>query len=238
MIVANMASFPSRANNTLQEAIGSVSRQVDIVNLCLNEFSEIPRWLAMQTNVNAFIPEKDYKDVGKFVRKPDANDEVFYVDDDINYPRDYVDYLRSVADVYEELSPIVGLHGVIYSDTFNGQPLSRNVFSFRTRLSNSRVVNQLGTGTVYCKGWQCPDLDYMSGSEKFVDVRFAIHAQANGWPLICAARDAKWMGDLEAGDSIFENFTNKWPLNVTREVQSIAGYGQLPLEAVAAVECR
>ena len=237
MIVANMASFPSRENNTLQEAIGSVSSQVDVVNLCLNEFKEIPNWLTGLTNVNAFIPEKDYKDVGKFLCKPAPDDDVIYVDDDIHYPRDYVTYLRSVADQYKEFSPIVGLHGVIYSDTFDGNPLSRNVFSFRTRLSCARVVNQLGTGTVYCKGWQCPGLEYMLGSEKFVDVRFAIHSRDNGWPLICAARDAKWMVDLEAGQSIFENFTNKWPLNVTREVQSIAGYSRLPLDAVSAVEC-
>lgn len=237
MRVANMATYPSRENNTFQQAISSIARQVDVVNLCLNQYSEIPDWLAALSNVKAFIPNKDYKDVGKFVHKPAPDDDVIYVDDDILYPRDYFTYLKSVADRYKELSPIVGVHGLIYSDAYCGYPLSRNMFTFRTRLSKSRVVNQLGTGTIYCKGWQCPELDFMLGSEKYVDVRFANHAQANGWPLVCAAREEKWMGDLEAEQSIHEDFTKKWPLNVIREVQSIAGYSRLSLGAVAAVEC-
>lgn len=237
MIIANMATFPSRQSSTLQRALTSIAVQVDFVNLCLNEFSEIPAWLSDFPNVNAFIPDNDYKDVGKFVVLPASEDEVFYVDDDIVYPQDYVKYSMSVAQTYESLSPIVGLHGVIYADVFDGNPQSRNVFSFRTRLATHRIVNQLGTGTVHCKGWQCPTLDYMRGSEKFVDVRFGLHAMANQWPMICMAREANWLLDLEAGDSIFEGFTKTWPLAVTREVQSIAGYGRLPLQAVASVEC-
>ena len=237
MIIANMATFPSRQSSTLQRALTSIAVQVDLVNLCLNQFNEIPEWLSEFDNVNAFIPDTDFKDVGKFVVMPASDDDVFYVDDDIIYPQDYVRYSQTTVHNYETLSPIVGLHGVIYADVFDGNPQSRNVFSFRTQLATHRVVNQLGTGTVHCKGWQCPTLDYMRGSEKFVDVRFALHAMANNWPMICLARQANWLQDLEAGDSIFEGFTKTWPLSVTREVQSIAGYGRLPLQAVASVEC-
>lgn len=237
MIIANMATFPSRQSSTLQRAITSIAVQVDIVNLCLNQFDGIPLWLSEFANVNAYIPDNDYKDVGKFVVLPAAEDDVFYVDDDIIYPQDYVKYSQSIVYKFESLSPIVGLHGVIYADVFDGNPQSRNVFSFRTRLATHRVVNQLGTGTVHCKGWQCPTLEYMRGSEKYCDVRFASYAMANNWPMICIAREANWLQDLEAGDSIFEGFTKTWPLAVTKEVQGIAGYGRLPLQAVASVEC-
>lgn len=237
MNIANMATFPSRESLTLQRAVRSIARQVDLLNLCLNQFAEIPAWLDEFENINAYIPDVDYKDVGKFVMPMADEDDVFYVDDDIVYPRDYADYLKSVAARFHTLQPVIGVHGVIYADVFDGNPLSRNVLSFRRQQAAHRVVNQLGTGTVYCKGWQCPTLATMKGSERFVDVRFARHAFNNGWPLLCVARQSGWMEDLEAGPSIFEGFTKGWPLAVTREVQDIAGYGRLPLDAVAAVEC-
>lgn len=231
-----MATFPSRQNSTLQQVITSIAVQVDILNLCLNEFTEIPEWLSNFPNVNAFIPDIDYKDVGKFVVQPAESDDVFYVDDDIVYPQDYVSYSQSILKKYETLNPIVGYHGVIYADVFDGNPQSRNVLSFRTRLASHKVVNQLGTGTVHCKGWQSPSLQYMRGSELFCDVRFAAHSLEHDWPMICVARQAGWMKDLEADNSIFDGFTKTWPIAVTREVQGIAGYGRLPLRAVASVE--
>ncbi len=236
MIIANMATYPDRQEATLQTALASVSEQVDVVNLCLNQYTIIPEFIHDLENVNAFIPDKDYKDVGKFLVEMNAEDDVFYVDDDITYPQEYVSHSKSIHERYSALSPIIGYHGTIYSDVFNGDHGSRNVYSFRTRLPRPRVVNQLGTGTVYCKGWQAPNSGFMLGSEKYVDVRFAVHAKNNHYPMICAPREANWLHDQEPEDSIFEGFTKKWPHAVVQEVQGITGYGNLPLDAVAAVE--
>jgi len=236
MKVANMATYPARQSSTLLNALSSISRQVDVVNLCLNQFSEIPEELVEFENINAFIPDKDYRDVGKFVMDINDNDDIFLVDDDIFYPKNYTDYCIELREKYKSFNPIIGFHGVIYSDVFDGTADSRNVFSFRTALTYNRVVNQLGTGTVHCKGWQIPSLAYMSDSKFYVDVRFSRNAYENGWPLICGARDRNWMEDMDPGDSIFEKFTQKWPTSVCREVQSIAGYGKLPLDAVQVVE--
>lgn len=236
MKIANMATYPARQSSTLSTAVASIARQVDVVNLCLNQYVEIPHSLASIDNVNAFIPEQDYKDTGKFVVGCEKNDDVFLVDDDILYPRNYVDYCMELRNRYLELNPIIGFHGVIYSDIFDGAASSRNVFSFRTGLNHNRVVNQLGTGTIYCKGNQLPDYQYMEKSEFYVDVRFGKYAYDNGWPMVCGAREAHWMQDLEPGDSIFESFTKKWPTEVCKEVQSFAGYGKLPLDSVQAVE--
>lgn len=236
MIIANMATYPDRQQSTLQVALASISEQVDVVNLCLNQFTKLPEFLGRFENVNAFIPDQDYKDVGKFLVGMDAEDEIFYVDDDISYPHDYVSYSQSIHEKYASLSPIVGYHGTIYSDIFNGDHGSRNVYSFRTGLPKARVVNQLGTGTVHCKGWQVPSLPFMLGSERYVDVRFAVHAKNCDYPLICAPREGNWMQDLETENSIFEGFTKRWPISVVQEVQCITGYGQLPLNAVSVVE--
>lgn len=236
MIIANMATYPDRQSSTLQVALSSIAEQVDIVNLCLNQYMTTPEFLDGYDNVNAYIPDQDYKDVGKFLAPMKENDDVFYVDDDIVYPPDYVTYSSSIHEKYAKLSPIVGYHGTIYSDVFDGHHASRNVFSFRTRLHKARVVNQLGTGTVHCKGWQTPTADFMKGSERFVDVRFAIHAKNNNYPMICAPREAKWLHDQEPEDSIFEGFTKGWPISVIQEAQGITGYGNLPLRAVSVVE--
>ncbi len=236
MIIGNMATYPGRESSSLSKAVSSLAPQVEVLNLCLNGFVHIPDWLSRFDNVNAFLPDRDYKDVGKFVVPPADNDDVFYVDDDIHYPRDYVQYSMEVREQYQSLEPIIGYHGVIYADVFDGTHTCRNVFSFKTRLPKNRVVNQLGTGTVHCKGWQAAPLSVMSGSQRFVDVRYANYAMEKGFPMICAAREAGWIKDLCTTSSLFEEFTKEWPESVVREVQTICGYGKLNIECIEQVE--
>jgi hypothetical protein len=235
MIIANMATYPKRTEIIIK-SIESLLNQVDRLNLCLNEFTEVPDFLKRIKKVNCIIPKKDHKDVGKFVSNFKPDDDVFFVDDDIIYPADYVKTCCDIRNKYKVISPIVGFHGVIYSDLFDGSAAGRNVFKFDKTLMQDRVVNQLGTGTIYCKGYQAPSLDFMLTSQKFVDVRFALNAFENDWPMICGKRQQGWMQEVEVEETIFTGFTKKWPLNVIREVQPITGYSALSLSAISLVE--
>ena len=230
-----MATYPKRLG-VLSESIDQLLPQVDQLNLCLNEFTEVPDFIKDNKKINAIIPTQDHKDVGKFVSSFKPDDDVFFVDDDIVYPLNYVEYCIYIREKYSKLEPIVGFHGVIYADLFDGSPGARNVFKFDKELRDNRVVNQLGTGTIFCKGFQAPSLSYMLTSQQFVDVRFANYASENDWPLICAKRDAAWMKEVSVEETIFNGFTKTWPIHVTKEVQKIAGYTRLPLGAVAVVE--
>ena len=81
MIIANMATYPARSDIILK-SVTDILKQVDLLNLCLNEFTTIPKNLSSLKNLNAFIPDKDYKDVGKFVCKQESDDDIFFIDDD------------------------------------------------------------------------------------------------------------------------------------------------------------
>ncbi|MBV7316767.1 hypothetical protein [Shewanella sp. NIFS-20-20] len=225
MIIANMATYPAR-EEVIKITVPQVAKQVDKLVLCLNEFKHIPEFLKSIPNVEAVIPDEDFKDVGKFISEYNAEDDVFYVDDDIIYPDDYIEYSMHKWQKYASLNPIIGYHGVIYSDFFDGNQSHRNVFTFKLGLKTDRMVNQLGTGTIHCKGWQCPKLDFMRGSQKYVDLRFAVHSKRSNYPMICVERDKGWMKEIETLETIYEGFTKKWPPKVTLESQEIAGYSK------------
>lgn len=235
MIIANMATFPARSG-ILPDTLNRILPQVDKINLCLNGYDDIPECLK-KTKINAFIPDRDYRDVGKFAINNFADeDDIFYMDDDILYPEDYVERMISVRCEYSEINPVLGLHGVIYPDAYDGTVKSRIVFAFRKALEGPRVVNQLGTGTIYCKGFQAATLSFMKGSERFVDVRFAIHALNNSWPMVCVCRKDEWLSEVTQNQTIFSTFTSSWPLGVVKESQAISGYHLLDHSIVLAVE--
>ncbi len=230
MIHANMATYPAR-ELIIETTVPQIAKQVDKLTLCLNQFKTVPDFLKKIPNVEPIIPTEDFKDVGKFISNYQDNDDVFYVDDDIIYPDDYVSNSMKKFKKYELLNPIIGYHGVIYSDLFDGDQSLRNVFTFRLGLSRDKIVNQLGTGTVHCKGWQAPNLGFMRGSQKYVDLRFAVHAKRNCFPMICVTRKKEWMKEVETDETIYEGFTKKWPPHVTQESLEIAGYSKLDFKS-------
>ncbi|WP_347331346.1 hypothetical protein [Marinimicrobium locisalis] len=234
-----MSTFPPRYP-LLLEVVDLLMPQVDQLNICLNGYESVPEPLKRE-GVNAFVPEEDFRDVGKFVVQGyQDEDDIFYVDDDIFYPGDYVQTLLAARAEFAELNPVVGVHGVIYPDAYRGAVGNRKVFSFPKPLGSFRVVNQLGTGTVHCKGFQAAPLSYMQGSQRFVDARYARYALAHRWPMVCIPRQSGWMAEFELnedlGESIFQSFTKLWPIEVIRECQTVAGYSKLSLEAVLRIE--
>lgn len=229
MIIGNVATYPARGQIGIN-TITQLSRQVDILNVTLNEYESIPTTLARYKNINPVIPDKDYKDVGKFIfERPSDDDYVFLFDDDIIYPSKYTTDMIEMLDALPFKKAVAGLHGVIYSDFFDGLQRSRCVLPFNRENPNFRLVNQLGTGTVVCRGSELPQKEYMEGSELFVDVRFAAHQKSSNTPMICLPRPKEWLKEAieEDTNSIFSTFTKTWPNDVVREVLEFGGYSNL-----------
>ncbi len=235
-IIANIATYPAR-EEAMPIALERIAPQVDVINLVLNEYQYIPKSLARFENVNPIIPFDDLKDVGKFYPKIDDKDD-FYVlmDDDILYPDNYVEKLRLTYDKFADIKPIIGVHGIIYSDFFEGLPASRLVHSFDKALAHDSLVNQLGTGTMMLKGWQMPSFEFMETSQRFVDLRIAIHAFRHKFPMICMEREKDWMIDMQTSESLFGTFTKYWPANIVAEAQEIAGFAKIPYQHIQRVE--
>lgn len=225
-IIVNLATYPAR-EEVFHHSIESVYNQVDQINLVLNEYRYIPKKLAKYGHVNPIIPEYDLKDVGKFYPITYSDDFMFLCDDDIIYPADYVETMLSIYEQYSHYNPILGLHGCVYSDFFEGLHKSRLVHVFHHALDKHRLVNQLGTGTVVCKGSQMPRFEFMESSQKFVDLRFAVHAYNKHYPMVCVKRDKDWLTAISTDETIFENFTQYWPKELIQEVQQIAGFSKI-----------
>lgn len=217
-----MTTFPARLD-TLQSSLDTIVRQVDRVNLVLNEYSEVPKFLSNYASVNPIIPETDLKDTGKFYPETAPSDYVFLVDDDILYSSNYVSLLRERFDECTDKNIVVGLHGTIYRIPTKSLR-DRQRLDFRASLRSNTYVDQLGTGTVLTRGRNMPDFDAMKTSQRFVDVRFASWCFKNDISLMAVARKRGTAKQIKIKSaSIYGSFTRNSPENVLAEAQEFAG---------------
>ena len=238
MIVANLATFPPRFSN-LEKVVKSISPQVDRLNLVLNEYSEVLPGLEAYPNVKMILPPRDLKDVGKFFPDVTGADYVFLIDDDIEYPADYIE--RTVA-AFNALPPgpkVAGYYASIYAmPKFGLSPRQlkvwllsksrrriarcRRVFKLVDKLEHSALVDQVATGAMIIRAADMPPFSYMEGSEKFVDVRLSKWCFEQGISAIVLPREAEWMHDVPFDESIWKGFTKKDPPHVAKEIWSYA----------------
>lgn len=146
-VVCGMASIPSRVD-VLRITVDSILPQVDHLFVYLNGFDWVPEFLASE-KITVFRSSEygDYRDNSKYfgLRCLEEEGYFFSIDDDIEYPSDYVSEMVAAIERYDR-SAIVGVHGVIYgagSRLF----LDRAVLHFRNPLEADVPVSALGTGT-------------------------------------------------------------------------------------------
>ena len=108
-----MATFPPRSGN-LPQVVDRILPQVDRLNVVFNEYHSVPHKYRNRPGLCPIIPEEDTKDVGKFY--PDVSDAeyVFLIDDDVEYPKDYITEMVDKFDDLPEGRFLGGLHTSIY----------------------------------------------------------------------------------------------------------------------------
>lgn len=156
MVIACFASIaPRRA--ALQRALSSILPQVDRVFVYLNGAAQPWPEMDHPKITWAFSRAEGWKgseakfwwsDASKFRHLELAGvDAYFCCDDDILYPRDYVQKMREALGRHPE--DLVGVHGVRIREPVTGYHQSINVFAgFRVGLKWDTQVHLLGTGTV------------------------------------------------------------------------------------------
>jgi len=169
----------------------------------------------------------------QFCVRPPEDGLVFLVDDDIVYPPDYCDGLTRAHEALAPTQTIVGVHGVIYPEYWDGAVQSRLVMTFNKALEKSMFVNQLGTGTVAFHSSLYPHLEEMASAARFVDVRFAKLAYERGVPMVCIRRPAGWLKQIDVQESVYTTFTAKSDPVVLQEVLSFGGVSKLPVDQSA-----
>lgn len=193
-IVGSMASFPGREAQ-LEIAVRSVYDQVDELHVYLNVYRAAPQFL-MRPKIKIYLqPVGDLKDVGKIFGTMGVDGYVVLLDDDIEYPSDYVNRMvRKIED--HGRKAVIGVHGITYSRSRPSIIHDRKLCDFR-QACNGGPVDALGTGTLayhsdtisFC----IEDFPVLG----FADVWVARKCWASGVDMISIARPKSWLKALE-----------------------------------------
>jgi hypothetical protein len=219
MIRAHMATYPAR-RDVLELAVRAIASQVDRVFLVLNEYTEVPSELAGIANLEPIIPKTDLKDTGKFLPVPAPDDVVVLADDDLRYHPDHVQHLLQEGSRIGLDRNVVGLHGSIYESRTR-----RRFLHLNDPLREAQRVHQLGTGTVLALGRNVAPFDYMAGSQKFVDVRYARWLADRRIGCWSVRRTRGFLRPFEdpsgKRESIFQTFTRLRPPVLMEEISAL-----------------
>jgi hypothetical protein len=200
--VAGMATMPSRAG-TAPQAIASIVRQVDALWVFLDRFESVPAYAQHEKIVVLRSEEHgDLRGNGKFLRLAldDAECTSFGVDDDIEYPADYVEVMEAHLRRFAH-GALVGVHASALDGPPGSYELDRKVLHFRSAQRVPVGVDVLGTGTV---AFASTTLRFDVRTWKHVntlDLLLARAARERAIPLVMVPRQGHWLDAIAEGQS-------------------------------------
>lgn len=203
MITIAMASFPPRLEG-LVKSVGDLLDQCDRMCLYLNGYTEVPEGLPKSDKLVVALagpgqPNPDKGSQGKFHWCGDDDGYYLTVDDDIHYPKGYVEYLVQGVDRYEGKA-VVGMHGGIFRvrGAFPPNILARDhrtLYPYDRAVPRDMAVHILGCGAMACRpkvvglGPGMCTGELHSGD----DEDLAVWAQRNRVPLVRLQGRNQWI---------------------------------------------
>lgn len=210
-VVASIASVPERKEG-LRCVVRRVLPQVDYLYVYLNNYGAIPEFLDHpRIHVACSEDHGDLVDNGKFFFVSQFVESAAYhftLDDDIEYPPNYVSYMLAKLCQYAD-SVVVGMHGSVFRNEFSDyyDTASRKVFNYERELLPDQQVHVLGTGTTaYPTALIKPELNYFK-STGMADLYFAGLAKELSVPLLSVARGSGYLRSMETvgTESLYES---------------------------------
>ena len=199
-ITITVASIPQREAG-LQDVVQKLLPQCDRMFVCLNDYPYIPRFLVhKKVEYAQLLGEKTVSDHGKFL----WNDQItegyhFTVDDDIFYPKDYVQHTVDIIEHYRRRA-VVGYHGTDLLlragklFTLGNIKVSIKRLRFGDPLEADRRVYMLGTG-VLAYHTQTMHYAYKDLQPGGTDEQIALHCQTHNIPMVCLKHARGWLVD-------------------------------------------
>lgn len=204
--IGHMATFPDRREAFI-ETVHHIAPQIHWLHVYCNQYSKgqikdleklLPRHVTLHHGQSL---HGDLKDLGKFVYTG-INENVWKVilDDDMNYPPDYVDRLMDMAVTYGQPG-VFGVHGRIVNPSRGipkGEAL-RSYYSntrtvhFSRKIERPQQVHIIGTGGIlYHSRTVQFDLE-QCGQPGMADIWFSIHCHQQDVPLVVIPKDEDWV---------------------------------------------
>jgi hypothetical protein len=219
--VVGMATIPRRVD-TLESVIQSLYNQVDIIELSLNGFLEVPAFLKNYPKVYPTIRSNEKGDANKFaaVHKY-KNDYFFSCDDDIIYPADYVKTYIKAVDKWKSL---VTIHGARIMGKIKRYYQDRTRFSHCLRKGEQGWVHIPGSGvSAFHTSHFMPDYARFEAAN-MADIFLAIQCEEKRIKRVSIAHEANWvLSDITVAlgdETIYEQHKDNDSIQ-TRWVNSI-----------------
>lgn len=214
LITATMATYAARYH-TARQVIEQIAPQVDRMRVFVNDEGRPPFWPALPDNVEIWLASRmggSIGDCGKFFQIERLSGLIVCVDDDIQYPGDYVARLDMEAR-RRGYGCAVGYHGCNIPDravtSYYREGQERKAH-FTRGLGAARHVHVIGTGTL---AFHTGALDYNESwrdlfpVQNMADLWFALHCEQRNVPRLILPRKAGYLKSLPTrGASIYERY--------------------------------
>lgn len=205
LVYVNVCSIPEREKQ-LKRVISALYNQCDFIHVYLDGYKKIPDFLLNRKKISVVVCQDknlSIRDNGKFILLEQlVNDGLdgYYitVDDDINYPVDYVNSMIKKLNYYDDMV-VLGVHGMLLPKNLDRYFSSkRKVFSFYKKLDKDKFVNLLGTGTMAFrisrfKGFALSSLTHTG----MADIFWAIECKKRNIPQIAVSRYENWLSEMK-----------------------------------------
>lgn len=217
-IIVNVSSY--ERIDSLILSLESIYDQCDIINVCLNNhYGDIPSYL-LNPKINLTFTDNSKGDAFKFLNLINSDGYYFTIDDDLIYPKNYVEYMISKCKEYNNES-IITLHG----RNFNELPIKsyykshKELFHYSHVLKNDVMVQYGGTGVM------CFHTDLIKLNINYfkypnmADVWIGYYAKKNNIPIICVKHNSDFIKTIPQKTTIHNQKLN----NDTIQTQIVNG---------------
>lgn len=211
-VYVGIASIPAR-ELLLQRTIQSLIYQVDLINVYLNNYPSIPKFLEHpKINVYTSQDNRDKGDGGKFHILASPNIYIqprggyyFSCDDDLIYPGDYV-YNMINAIENNNRKAVIGIHGVILNENVKDYYRNRQVLPCLQVNTVNTFCHILGTGAMafHTDTIKLPT----EWNKNMADITFGITAQKQKVPMLCIKHEGDWLKYMDPEETIFDQQKN------------------------------
>ncbi|WP_036970186.1 FkbM family methyltransferase [Promicromonospora kroppenstedtii] len=191
-----IATMPGREEG-LAAVLASLHAQADEIFVYLNGYERPADSLPAYTNVT-YLTGEDLGDRGKFVALEGFSGYYLTCDDDIAYPKFYVDHIVAGIERHGRRRA-VAWHGSVFKAPFDNyyDPSCRRVFAFYAHRPGDTPVHLVGTGVT---GFHTSTIQFAMADmpvANMADVWFAIRAREQSVGLTVLAHERDWAKPLD-----------------------------------------
>lgn len=211
-VIFNVATIPERREQ-LFKTIDSIINQCDEVNIMLNLYEEVPQEFSDNGKIHCYLCDNSITDGYKFKCVKDYKDSIlFFIDDDLIYPKHYAEFMISKLIVYGYNS-IISLHGRNFSKfpiTSYYKDVGRKVYHCLCDVPNDIQVQFAGTGVMCCHSDVFNKFDMSMFTEKsMADIIMSKYFVENNFLMYCIAHAKGYLNYQNVKETICGTYQNK-----------------------------